>query len=88
MSGALISVRLPRPSASCPLGLRSRPRCTRGTLDLRTQAAELDVPAQLVDTYTLAMGFLGFTPQEQRALVLSTFAGLSTTIGALFAVRS
>ncbi len=32
------------------------------------------------------MGFLGLNPEEQRALVLSTFAGLSTTIGAIFAV--
>lgn len=27
-----------------------------------------------------------FSPEEKKALVLSTFAGLSTTIGALFAV--
>ena len=31
--------------------------------------------------------WLTFTPQEQHALWLSTLAGMSTTIGAAFAVR-
>jgi hypothetical protein len=45
---------------------------------------ELVLPREVLDI--MGFPFLEFTPEEKKALVLSTFAGLSTTIGAIFAV--